>query len=356
MRRRPAWSSPRRSVAGATTSTTSCMARGPTCPGAWRSTAGTSQSGVRSAATAPAPACLGTFHPTFLYESLWCLLIAVVLVLVDRRFSLAKGQIFALYGMLYTVGRGLIEMLRIDNANHVLGLRLNVWTSVIVFAGAAFAFWRLGQRRQGTEEGAAETTGPPQDEPQDEPGAAPGRVSGRPPGISTSGLSRSAVRRPFFPVSCEHQAGQCRPCMVPGVLLEFPRCSRDVKDGVRSWLLRISPLTPRARGCITPRSSTTHVALRSSRPCGAAPDTTSSSTGSRHCAISSTAARPAQTPRSVTAPASSPRSRMPSCARSWTSSCPLGAPMPQVSPSCRSMRTSAPTSRRPSRPSPSRRA
>jgi prolipoprotein diacylglyceryl transferase len=68
---------------------------------------------------------LGTFQPTFLYESLWCLVVALVLVLVDRRLSFAKGQIFALYGMLYTVGRGLIEMLRIDEANHVLGLRLN---------------------------------------------------------------------------------------------------------------------------------------------------------------------------------------------------------------------------------------
>lgn len=89
-----------------------------------------------------------TFQPTFLYESLWCLIIALALVLVDRRFSLAKGQIFALYGMLYTVGRGVIETLRIDDANHVLGLRLNVWTSVIVFAGAAFAFWRLGARSE----------------------------------------------------------------------------------------------------------------------------------------------------------------------------------------------------------------
>jgi len=89
---------------------------------------------------------LGTFQPTFLYESLWCLFIALTLVLVDRRFSLAKGQIFALYGMLYTVGRGVIEMLRIDDANYVLGLRLNVWTSLVVFAGAAFAFWRFGVR------------------------------------------------------------------------------------------------------------------------------------------------------------------------------------------------------------------
>ncbi len=97
---------------------------------------------------------LGTFQPTFLYESLWCLLVALALVLIDRRFTLAKGQIFALYGMLYTIGRGLIEMLRTDQANYVLGLRLNVWTSVIVFAISAFAFWRFGVR-----DGAADDKG-----------------------------------------------------------------------------------------------------------------------------------------------------------------------------------------------------
>jgi len=96
---------------------------------------------------------LGTFHPTFLYESLWCALVALALVLVDRRFTMARGQIFALYGMLYTIGRGLIEMLRTDQANYVLGLRLNVWTSVIVFAGSAFAFWRFGARPADVPEG-----------------------------------------------------------------------------------------------------------------------------------------------------------------------------------------------------------
>ena len=95
---------------------------------------------------------LGIFQPTFLYESLWCVLIALALVLVDRRFSLARGQIFALYGMLYTIGRGLIEMLRTDQANYVLGLRLNVWTSVIVFAGSAFAFWLFGARAKGADQ------------------------------------------------------------------------------------------------------------------------------------------------------------------------------------------------------------
>ncbi len=102
---------------------------------------------------------LGSFQPTFLYESLWCLLVAMALVLVDRRYSLARGQIFALYGVLYTVGRGVIEMMRTDTANHVLGLRLNVWTSVIVFAGSAFAFWRLGVRGQSAQEAVGGDSG-----------------------------------------------------------------------------------------------------------------------------------------------------------------------------------------------------
>ena len=107
-----------------------------------------------------------TFHPTFLYESLWCLLIALVLVLADRRFSFARGQIFALYGMLYTLGRGLIEMLRTDQANYVLGLRLNVWTSVIVFAGSALAFWRLGVRGNKRDDHGDRTDTPGADLPQ----------------------------------------------------------------------------------------------------------------------------------------------------------------------------------------------
>jgi prolipoprotein diacylglyceryltransferase len=108
---------------------------------------------------------LGTFQPTFLYESLWCLLIALALVLVDRRFTLARGQIFALYGMLYTIGRGLIEMLRTDQANYVLGLRLNVWTSVIVFAASAYAFWRFGVRAQDSDNDGDRSPGSATGEP-----------------------------------------------------------------------------------------------------------------------------------------------------------------------------------------------
>jgi prolipoprotein diacylglyceryl transferase len=90
-----------------------------------------------------------TFHPTFLYESLWCLLIALVIVLVDRRWRQDHGRTFALYVILYTVGRGFFEGLRIDEAHHVLGLRLNEWTSLVVFLGgvAGYLLARRAARR-----------------------------------------------------------------------------------------------------------------------------------------------------------------------------------------------------------------
>lgn len=75
-----------------------------------------------------------TFHPTFLYEALWCSMAALALILLERRRGPAKklqpGSIFALYVALYSLGRGLIEQLRIDEANLILGFRLNTWTSL----------------------------------------------------------------------------------------------------------------------------------------------------------------------------------------------------------------------------------
>ena len=95
-----------------------------------------------------------TFHPTFLYESLWDLGTAGLVIWADRRFRLGHGRAFALYVMAYTAGRGWIEYLRIDTvqANNVLGLRLNVWTSIVVFLAAAAYFVVVGRRRRGREE------------------------------------------------------------------------------------------------------------------------------------------------------------------------------------------------------------
>jgi len=95
-----------------------------------------------------------TFHPTFLYELLWCLAGFAVLVWADRRFRLGHGRVVALYIMIYTLGRGWIEMLRIDNVelDDVLGLRFNVWTSIVLFVAALLWFVISSRRQPGREE------------------------------------------------------------------------------------------------------------------------------------------------------------------------------------------------------------
>jgi prolipoprotein diacylglyceryl transferase len=99
----------------------------------------------------PGFADVATFHPTFLYEALWNFGVAVLLIWADRRFRLGHGRVIALYVMAYTAGRGWIEMLRIDEANTVLGLRLNVWTSVVLFLAALAFFVWSARRRPGRE-------------------------------------------------------------------------------------------------------------------------------------------------------------------------------------------------------------
>ncbi len=81
-----------------------------------------------------------TFQPTFLYESIWNLLGALLIIWLGHRWRLTGGRVFALYVMVYTVGRFWIEHLRIDFAHHILGLRLNDWTSIILFVLATTYF------------------------------------------------------------------------------------------------------------------------------------------------------------------------------------------------------------------------
>jgi prolipoprotein diacylglyceryl transferase len=75
-------------------------------------------------------------HPTFLYELLWCLGVAALVVWADRRFRLGHGRAFALYVAGYTAGRLWIELLRDDPATEVFGVRFNAIMSVVVFVGA----------------------------------------------------------------------------------------------------------------------------------------------------------------------------------------------------------------------------
>jgi prolipoprotein diacylglyceryl transferase len=77
-----------------------------------------------------------TYHPTFLYESLWDVGVALLVIWADRRWTLTRGRAFALYAAAYTVGRFWVEALRVDDAHRFLGLRLNDWTSIVIFAAA----------------------------------------------------------------------------------------------------------------------------------------------------------------------------------------------------------------------------
>lgn len=86
-----------------------------------------------------------TFHPTFLYELIWNVLGVVLLIYLDKKFDLRGGRVFWLYVVIYTTGRLWIENVRIDSAVHIGGLRINVWVSIIVLAGALITFIARGR-------------------------------------------------------------------------------------------------------------------------------------------------------------------------------------------------------------------
>jgi prolipoprotein diacylglyceryl transferase len=117
-----------------------------------------------------------TFHPTFLYELLWNLLVALVLVVLDRRFRLGHGKIFTLYVALYSAGRFWIEALRVDTVNEIGGFRLNNYTAAIAFVVAVAVFVWLLKNRPGREDvverSALPTAPAAREEPQDQGAAA----------------------------------------------------------------------------------------------------------------------------------------------------------------------------------------
>ncbi|MFE4702992.1 prolipoprotein diacylglyceryl transferase [Streptomyces sp. NPDC056738] len=94
----------------------------------------------------------GYYHPTFLYESLWCVGVGFLVIWADRRFKLGHGRAFALYVAAYCVGRGWIEYMRVDDAHHILGLRLNDWTALVVFLLAVLYIVISSRLRPGREE------------------------------------------------------------------------------------------------------------------------------------------------------------------------------------------------------------
>ena len=91
---------------------------------------------------------VATFHPTFLYESLWDLAVVAIVLAVERRLRLPPGRLFVVYVVAYTFGRFFVELLRIDTSHRMLGLRLNDWTSIVVFVGGVLVLCRRPVRRR----------------------------------------------------------------------------------------------------------------------------------------------------------------------------------------------------------------
>jgi prolipoprotein diacylglyceryltransferase len=139
------------------------------------------------------PLVLGTFHPAFLYELLWDVGVAVLVIWADRRFRLSHGRAFALYVAAYCAGRLWIEMLRIDTAEQFFGVRLNVFTSVVVgLLAVAYLVWQRGRPREVITRGAEAGGGPRARQRAAEPASAPAAEQPAPEAGEASGEGGSA--------------------------------------------------------------------------------------------------------------------------------------------------------------------
>lgn len=115
-------------------------------------------SGAAVADPSGAPTVLGYFQPTFLYESLWCLVLGLAILALDSRFRLGAGSVFALYVAGYSAGRFAFELMPSDYANLILGLRVNTWVAGLLFLAGAAAFAVFYRRRRSAGQPESKTS------------------------------------------------------------------------------------------------------------------------------------------------------------------------------------------------------
>jgi len=102
----------------------------------------------------PGYAAYSTFHPTFLYELIWDLALAALLVWLGHHRSIKPPGLFALYVTGYSAFRIFEESLRVDPSEHFLGLRFNMYVAIILTIAGAVWFWYT-QRRTPARAGPA---------------------------------------------------------------------------------------------------------------------------------------------------------------------------------------------------------
>lgn len=115
-----------------------------------------------------------TFHPTFLYESLWNVGVVLFLLWIERRVSWRRGRLFTTYLVLYGLMRFLLELIRTDTTFRFLGLSRNGWVAMGVTILGAVLWWRLRGPRDElpAERPPAEATDPVSEEPGGRPGGS----------------------------------------------------------------------------------------------------------------------------------------------------------------------------------------
>ncbi|MBU1225887.1 MAG: prolipoprotein diacylglyceryl transferase [Actinobacteria bacterium] len=99
-----------------------------------------------------------TFHPTFLYESLWNVGVVLFLLWVERRLKMRRGRLFTIYMMAYGIMRFLLELMRTDTTFRFLGLSRNGWVALgVTIAGGILCWWLRGEPTADDEQDEAET-------------------------------------------------------------------------------------------------------------------------------------------------------------------------------------------------------
>jgi prolipoprotein diacylglyceryl transferase len=134
-----------------------------------------------------------TFHPTFLYESIWDLVIVGVLLWLSARRQLRTGSIVLAYLLMYAFGRFLLELIRTDTTFRLFGLSRNAYVSLAVMIGAGTWLYLRERHGPAAEPGAGGEAG------ADVPGAPGGPGPDREPATVAAAKESSGGERAAAP-------------------------------------------------------------------------------------------------------------------------------------------------------------